>query len=268
MSSDAEPSEYVLFFRNTGWHKELSAEQIEQNIARFTAWFEHLNETGKFKSGGPLGFVGSTLISKTDVVDGPFVEVKEAIAGYFVIRAANKTEALKIAEGCPGLDYGQTVEVRPVASEAEELRFARAKAGKADAEPIASDTSSRSSLPRGIDAVYYMVKDLARARKFYEEGLRFQPTFVSEEGEWQGAEYTLPTGQTFGLGLSSTVPWRECGGAMISVDNVEEHAKRVTQFGGKVLIPPTEGPICFISRCEDTEGNVFVLHHRKDGTVG
>jgi predicted enzyme related to lactoylglutathione lyase len=268
MSNDAEMSEYILFFRNTGWHKELSPEQIEQNIGRFTAWFEHLNETGKFKSGGPLGFVGNTLISKTDVVDGPFVEVKEAIAGYFIIQAANLAEALEIAKGCPGLDYGQTVEVRPIVAEAEELGFARAKAGKAHVDSARPATPTPSSLPRGIDAVYYMVKDLPRARKFYEEGLRFQPTFVSEEGEWQGVEYTLPTGQTFGLGLSSTASWSRCGGVMISVGNVEEHAGRVTQFGGKVLLPPTEGPVCFISQCEDTEGNAFVLHHRKDGTVG
>jgi len=113
-----------------------------------------------------------------------------------------------------------------------------------------------------------MVKDLARARKFYEEGLGFQPTFVSDEGEWKGVEYTLPTGQTFGLGLSSAVAWRECGGAMVSVNKVEEHAKRVAQFGGKVLIAPTETPVCFISQCEDTEGNCFALHHRKDGTTG
>ena len=113
-----------------------------------------------------------------------------------------------------------------------------------------------------------MVKELPRARKFYEEGLGFRPTFVSEEGKWLGVEYTLPTGQTFGLGLSNEVPWRECGGAMISVDDVEESAQRVTQFGGKVLLPPTETPVCFISQCEDSEGNAFALHHRKDGTVG
>jgi predicted enzyme related to lactoylglutathione lyase len=129
-------------------------------------------------------------------------------------------------------------------------------------------TSTPISSPRGIDAVYYMVKDLPRARTFYEEGLGFQPTFVNDEGEWKGVEYTLATGQTFGLGLSSTAPWRECGGAMISVDNVEERAKRVTQFGGKVLVPPTETPVCFVSQCEDTEGNAFALHRRKDGTVG
>lgn len=129
-------------------------------------------------------------------------------------------------------------------------------------------TSAPISPPRGIDAVYYMVKDLARARRFYEQGLGFQPTFVSDAGEWQGVEYTLPTGQTFGLGLSSSVPWRECGGAMISVEDVEASTNRVTQFGGKVHVPATEGPVCFLSQCEDTEGNRFVLHRRKDGSVG
>lgn len=113
-----------------------------------------------------------------------------------------------------------------------------------------------------------MVKDLPRARRFYEEGLGFQPTFVNDEGEWKWVEYTLATGHTFGLGLSSDVPWRECGGAMISVDDVEERARRVAEFGGKVLIPPTETAVCFISQCEDTEGNSFALHHRKDGSVG
>lgn len=124
------------------------------------------------------------------------------------------------------------------------------------------------SSPRGIDAVYYMVKDLSRARRFYEAGLGFQATFVTDEGEWSGVEYTLPTGQTFGLGLSSSIPWRECGGAMISVANVAESAQRVTQFGGRVLVPPTETLVCFISQCEDTEGNAFALHRRKDGTAG
>ena len=129
-------------------------------------------------------------------------------------------------------------------------------------------TTAKISSPRGLDAVYYMVKDLARARKFYEDGLGFQPTFVSESGEWQGVEYELPTGQTFGLGKSSSTPWRECGGAMIAVDNVEERTNRVSQFGGKVHMGPSESPVCFTSWCEDTEGNTFALHHRKDGTVG
>ena len=48
------------------------------------------------------------------MTDGPFAESKEAIAGFFIIQANNLEEAVEIAKGCPGLDYGQTVEVRPL----------------------------------------------------------------------------------------------------------------------------------------------------------
>jgi predicted enzyme related to lactoylglutathione lyase len=112
-----------------------------------------------------------------------------------------------------------------------------------------------------------MIKDLARARKFYEEALGFEPAFVSEDGEWQGAEYAMPSGQTFGIGKSDNVPWRECGGAMIAVEDVVEATRRVSEGGGKVLNGPMDTPVCEMTWCEDTEGNTFCLHHRKDGSV-
>ncbi len=129
--------------------------------------------------------------------------------------------------------------------------------------------STKISAPRGIDAVYYMVKDVARARRFYEEALGFAPSFVAEAGaEWEGVEYEMPTGQTFGLGKSSGAPWRESGGAMISVDDVGAATERVKAAGGKVHAEPFDSPVCIMSWCEDTEGNTFSLHHRKDGSVG
>ena len=129
-------------------------------------------------------------------------------------------------------------------------------------------TSTKISSPAAIDAVYYMVKDVARARKFYEEGLGFEPSFVSESGEWVGVEFELSTGQTFGLGKGADVPWRECGGAMFAVDDVAAATARVREFGGRVQLDTFDSPVCVMSWCEDTEGNTFSLHHRKDGTVG
>lgn len=128
--------------------------------------------------------------------------------------------------------------------------------------------TTKISSPRGLDAVYYMVRDVERARRFYEEVLGFEPSFVSEAGEWTGVEYELPTGQTFGLGKNDTMTWRPSGGAMISVDDVAHLTRRVFEGGGKVLAGPFESPVCFVSMCEDTEGNTFSLHHRKDGSVG
>ena len=120
-------SEYLLLFRNTGWHKDLSSEEILQNMARFTAWFEQLSNRGQFKGGSALAHAGKTLTGKGVVRDGPFAESKEAIAGYFLIQADNLDQAVKIAGDCPGLEFGQTVEVRAMVAEPDEFQIAREK---------------------------------------------------------------------------------------------------------------------------------------------
>src|ERR1700730_2954621 len=127
MTAKATTSEYLLLFRGTGWHKDLSAEEIQKNMARFTSWVERLKHEGNFKSGHPLEHNGKIVVGRNAVVDGPFAESKEAIAGFFIIQANSLEEAVEIAKNCPGLDYGQTVEVRAIASEAAELQIARQK---------------------------------------------------------------------------------------------------------------------------------------------
>ena len=51
------------------------------------------------------------------MADGPFAESKEAIGGYFLLQADDLDEAVAVAKQCPALEYGSTVEVRPVAEE-------------------------------------------------------------------------------------------------------------------------------------------------------
>ena len=108
-------SEYLLVFRNTGWHKDLSSKEIQQNIARFTEWFERLNNAGLFKDGGPLGRDGKTLAGRNAVTDGPFAESKEVVGGFSIIQAETLSAAAKHAKGCPGLLNGGKVEVRRLA---------------------------------------------------------------------------------------------------------------------------------------------------------
>lgn len=127
MGAKMTTSEYLLVFRNTGWHKDLSSKEIQQNMARFTEWFERLNNAGVFKGGGPLGHNGKTLAGRNAVTDGPFAESKEAIAGFFLIRADNLEQAVEVAKDCPGLQFGQTVEVRAMVPEPCELQIAREK---------------------------------------------------------------------------------------------------------------------------------------------
>ena len=50
---------------------------------------------------------------KRTVTDGPFIEAKELIGGYWVIDVKSKEEAVEWATRCP-LDDGDTIEVRQV----------------------------------------------------------------------------------------------------------------------------------------------------------
>jgi hypothetical protein len=49
------------------------------------------------------------------VTDGPFVDAKEVIAGFYVIDAPDLDAALRIAGRNPAVQLGGGVEVRPVA---------------------------------------------------------------------------------------------------------------------------------------------------------
>ena len=52
--------------------------------------------------------------SSTDVLDGPYADTKEQLAGYFMIDVANLDEAIAWARRCPSSRYG-SIEIRPLA---------------------------------------------------------------------------------------------------------------------------------------------------------
>src|SRR5438093_3515547 len=110
---------YMLLFRGTDWDKDLSPEEIQKMVTRWYAWFERLTQEGKCKAGHPLEREGRIVSGRTGrtVADGPFAESKEAIGGYFLLQVDDLDEAVEIAKACPVLEYGSTVEVRPVAEE-------------------------------------------------------------------------------------------------------------------------------------------------------
>lgn len=110
--------EYLLLFRGTNWDEGLSPEEMQKIMDRWMQWFEGLKEQGKIKSANPLRQEGKVVVSKkgrTTVADGPFAESKETIGGYFLLQDTNADEALAIAQRCPAIPYGMSVEVRPVA---------------------------------------------------------------------------------------------------------------------------------------------------------
>jgi len=68
---------------------------------------------GKIVSSEALQPTSTATSIRGDVVtDGPFVETKEILAGYYLIEADDLDQALAIGKLCPAPDGG--VEVRPI----------------------------------------------------------------------------------------------------------------------------------------------------------
>jgi len=51
---------------------------------------------------------------KTLTTDGPFVEIKEAVGGYFLFEADDLDAAIELASRIPAARLGGAVEVRPI----------------------------------------------------------------------------------------------------------------------------------------------------------
>ena len=58
------------------------------------------------------------------ITDGPYVETKEQLGGYYVIEARDLNEAIKVAARIPGAALG-CVELRPIADDALTVKALR-----------------------------------------------------------------------------------------------------------------------------------------------
>jgi Uncharacterized protein conserved in bacteria len=110
----------MLLFRNAGpeTHQHLSAEQRRQLAQRWNDWYDGLAAAGKVQHGQPLALNGRVVSGPRGekVVDGPYAEAKEVVGGYLYLTVRDLDEATAIAQQCPGLAVGVTVEVRPLAA--------------------------------------------------------------------------------------------------------------------------------------------------------
>jgi hypothetical protein len=89
----------------------------EMNDAYF-AFNRMVKEAGVFVAGDalrPTTTATSVRVrgDKTETMDGPFAETKEALGGYYILDCKDLDDALHYAALIPGAKLG-TVEVRPV----------------------------------------------------------------------------------------------------------------------------------------------------------
>ncbi|EMR03115.1 YciI family protein [Cesiribacter andamanensis] len=94
---------YMLFLReDLQAVKQMSPEALQADIKEYMHWVEELAKTGHFLSGEPLEPEGTYLSADGQLqTDGPFIEAKEALSGYFMIQATSREQAIEIAEPAP-----------------------------------------------------------------------------------------------------------------------------------------------------------------------
>jgi hypothetical protein len=107
----------ALYVNEAAWPKLSKAEQ-EQGVAAYTAYTEALTKAGVFKGSNRLQPTSSATTvrntnGKTQVLDGPYVDSKEQLGGYYLIDVPDLDAALSWAARCPTVGHG-VVEVRPV----------------------------------------------------------------------------------------------------------------------------------------------------------
>lgn len=107
--------EFLLVFRRESStpQTQLSPEQIQAMMKPWQDWMGSLAAQNKLVSpGNRLAPEGKVVKAGGVITNGPYVEIKEAIGGYIIIRAASLDEAAELSKGCPIFAVGGNVEVR------------------------------------------------------------------------------------------------------------------------------------------------------------
>ena len=107
---------FMLFVKASG-ESEAGVLPTEQNLADMAKFNEEMVKAGVMLAGEGLqptskGAKVRYEGSKRTVIDGPFAEAKELVAGYWLIQVRNKAEAIEWAKRVP-FDEGE-VEIRQV----------------------------------------------------------------------------------------------------------------------------------------------------------
>ena len=112
-------SEFVYLFR-IGEAEQREAmgtpERAQQSMQIWMAWMQELESNGHLKSRGqPLDRAGQVVRGRQrTITDGPYVETKDLVAGFIIVEARDLAQAVTLSTGCPMLEGGGSVEVRPV----------------------------------------------------------------------------------------------------------------------------------------------------------
>jgi len=107
----------MLYANEASWDSMTEAQRA-QGAAAYAAYTEALQKADALKGSNRLRpSATATTVRVTNgrsqVLDGPFVDSKEQLGGYYLIEAADLDAAIAWAARCPGSGHG-VIEVRPI----------------------------------------------------------------------------------------------------------------------------------------------------------
>lgn len=109
----------LLLHENPAAYAGMGPEEMGAIIERYSAWAAALGERGLLGPSQKLTDDGGLHLrrggSGTVATDGPYAEAKDVIGGFFMVSAADREAARRIADTCPHLDLpGNWIELREV----------------------------------------------------------------------------------------------------------------------------------------------------------
>jgi hypothetical protein len=109
-------TKFLFVYRNNrDSDNSLSPEVMQQIHHKWQAWItEGLQKGWMLDAGAGLQKEGRVVRARKVVTDGPFIEAREIVGGYALIRADTLDAAAEFAKGCPILLRVGSVEVRPL----------------------------------------------------------------------------------------------------------------------------------------------------------
>jgi hypothetical protein len=108
----------LLIHANEAGFASMPKEQIDQYMGAYASYTEALNEARILVDANrlqPVAVATTVQIAdgKTQVLDGPYVETKEQLGGYYLIEVPDLDAAISWAARCPGASHG-AIEIRPI----------------------------------------------------------------------------------------------------------------------------------------------------------